>query len=61
VLQGLHRLWPPLIEFVRSMVDDLDIQYPGPLVAVCAHGAKIADSRQLHSSKLTCLDMDELC
>lgn len=23
VLQGLHRLWPPLIEFVRRMVDDL--------------------------------------
>jgi ribosomal protein L16 Arg81 hydroxylase len=23
VLQGLHRLWPPLIEFVRHMVDDL--------------------------------------
>lgn len=23
VLQGLHRLWPPLINFVRSMVDDL--------------------------------------
>ena len=23
VLQGLHRLWPPLIDFVRSMVDDL--------------------------------------
>lgn len=23
VLQGLHRLWPPLIEFVRAMVDDL--------------------------------------
>ncbi|MDT5176962.1 MAG: bifunctional lysine-specific demethylase and histidyl-hydroxylase [Mycobacterium sp.] len=23
VLQGLHRLWPPLIEFVRSMVDDI--------------------------------------
>ncbi|BBZ27676.1 hypothetical protein MMAD_19710 [Mycolicibacterium madagascariense] len=23
VLQGLHRLWPPLIEFVRGMVDDL--------------------------------------
>ena len=23
VLQGLHRLWPPIIDFVRSMVDDL--------------------------------------
>ena len=23
VLQGLHRLWPPLIDFVRCMVDDL--------------------------------------
>ncbi|MBJ7337025.1 cupin domain-containing protein [Mycolicibacterium sp.] len=23
VLQGLHRLWPPLIDFVRGMVDDL--------------------------------------
>ncbi|MEV3902365.1 cupin domain-containing protein [Mycobacterium sp. NPDC050551] len=23
VLQGLHRLWPPMIEFVRGMVDDL--------------------------------------
>jgi ribosomal protein L16 Arg81 hydroxylase len=23
VLQGLHRLWPPLITFVRGMVDDL--------------------------------------
>jgi ribosomal protein L16 Arg81 hydroxylase len=23
VLQGLHRLWPPLIDFARSMVDDL--------------------------------------
>ncbi|TFV54905.1 cupin [Mycobacterium sp. PS03-16] len=23
VLQGLHRLWPPLIEFVRQAVDDL--------------------------------------
>jgi ribosomal protein L16 Arg81 hydroxylase len=23
VLQGLHRLWPPLIEFVRHVVDDL--------------------------------------
>lgn len=23
VLQGLHRLWPPLIEFVRSTIDDL--------------------------------------
>jgi hypothetical protein len=23
VLQGLHRLWPPLIDFVRDMVDDL--------------------------------------
>ena len=23
VLQGLHRLWPPLIDFVRTMVDDL--------------------------------------
>jgi lysine-specific demethylase/histidyl-hydroxylase NO66 len=23
VLQGLHRLWPPLIDFTRSMVDDL--------------------------------------
>jgi ribosomal protein L16 Arg81 hydroxylase len=23
VLQGLHRLWPPLIDFVRSLVDDL--------------------------------------
>jgi ribosomal protein L16 Arg81 hydroxylase len=23
VLQGLHRLWPPLIDFVRQMVDDL--------------------------------------
>ena len=23
VLQGLHRLWPPLIDFVRRMVDDL--------------------------------------
>lgn len=23
VLQGLHRLWPPLIEFVRRAVDDL--------------------------------------
>jgi ribosomal protein L16 Arg81 hydroxylase len=23
VLQGLHRLWPPLIDFVRSMVDAL--------------------------------------
>jgi hypothetical protein len=23
VLQGLHRLWPPLIEFVRNAVDDL--------------------------------------
>jgi ribosomal protein L16 Arg81 hydroxylase len=23
VLQGLHRLWPPLIDFVRSAVDDL--------------------------------------
>ncbi|OBK54812.1 cupin domain-containing protein [Mycobacterium kubicae] len=23
VLQGLHRLWPPLIDFVRAMVDDL--------------------------------------
>jgi bifunctional lysine-specific demethylase and histidyl-hydroxylase NO66 len=23
VLQGLHRLWPPLIEFVRAAVDDL--------------------------------------
>ena len=23
VLQGLHRLWPPLIDFVRHMVDDL--------------------------------------
>ncbi|MDP7722687.1 cupin domain-containing protein [Mycobacterium sp. TY814] len=23
VLQGLHRLWPPMIDFVRSMVDDL--------------------------------------
>ncbi|AFM14881.1 hypothetical protein Mycch_0053 [Mycolicibacterium chubuense NBB4] len=22
-LQGLHRLWPPLIDFVRAMVDDL--------------------------------------
>jgi ribosomal protein L16 Arg81 hydroxylase len=23
VLQGLHRLWPPVIDFVRRMVDDL--------------------------------------
>jgi lysine-specific demethylase/histidyl-hydroxylase NO66 len=23
VLQGLHRMWPPLIDFVRAMVDDL--------------------------------------
>lgn len=23
VLQGLHRLWPPLIDFVRAMVDDV--------------------------------------
>ncbi|OBK16144.1 cupin domain-containing protein [Mycobacterium asiaticum] len=23
VLQGLHRLWPPVIDFVRNMVDDL--------------------------------------
>lgn len=23
VLQGLHRLWPPLIDFARGMVDDL--------------------------------------
>jgi hypothetical protein len=23
VLQGLHRLWPPLIDFVRDVVDDL--------------------------------------
>lgn len=23
VLQGLHRLWPPIIEFARGMVDDL--------------------------------------
>lgn len=23
VLQGLHRLWPPVIEFVRQLVDDL--------------------------------------
>ena len=23
VLQGLHRLWPPLIDFVRDLVDDL--------------------------------------
>lgn len=23
VLQGLHRLWPPVIDFVRSLVDDL--------------------------------------
>ncbi|MYR05289.1 cupin [Gordonia sp. SID5947] len=23
VLQGLHRLWPPVIDFVRGMVDDL--------------------------------------
>jgi len=23
VLQGLHRLWPPLIEFVRRVVDDI--------------------------------------
>ncbi|MDO3637649.1 cupin domain-containing protein [Mycolicibacterium arseniciresistens] len=23
VLQGLHRLWPPMIDFVRGMVDDL--------------------------------------
>jgi ribosomal protein L16 Arg81 hydroxylase len=23
VLQGLHRLWPPLIEFIRQAVDDL--------------------------------------
>ncbi|TQR83528.1 cupin [Mycobacterium hodleri] len=23
VLQGLHRLWPPIIDFVRGMVDDL--------------------------------------
>ena len=23
VLQGLHRLWPPLIDFVRHLVDDL--------------------------------------
>ena len=23
VLQGLHRLWPPLIDFVRGMVDEL--------------------------------------
>ena len=23
VLQGLHRLWPPIIDFVRSLVDDL--------------------------------------
>ncbi|MET0475782.1 MAG: cupin domain-containing protein [Mycobacterium sp.] len=23
VLQGLHRLWPPVIDFVRHMVDDL--------------------------------------
>jgi ribosomal protein L16 Arg81 hydroxylase len=23
VLQGLHRLWPPLVDFVRRMVDDL--------------------------------------
>jgi ribosomal protein L16 Arg81 hydroxylase len=23
VMQGLHRLWPPLIDFVRQMVDDL--------------------------------------
>ncbi|QLL06313.1 cupin domain-containing protein [Mycobacterium vicinigordonae] len=23
VLQGLHRLWPPIIEFVRGMVDEL--------------------------------------
>ena len=23
VLQGLHRLWPPLIEFVRQVVDDI--------------------------------------
>jgi len=23
VLQGLHRLWPPMIDFVRAMVDDL--------------------------------------
>lgn len=23
VLQGLHRLWPPLIDFVRGIVDDL--------------------------------------
>jgi bifunctional lysine-specific demethylase and histidyl-hydroxylase NO66 len=23
VLQGLHRLWPPLIDFVRALVDDL--------------------------------------
>ena len=23
VLQGLHRLWPPLIEFVRGLVDEL--------------------------------------
>lgn len=23
VLQGLHRLWPPIVDFVRGMVDDL--------------------------------------
>jgi len=23
VLQGLHRLWPPVIDFVRAMVDDI--------------------------------------
>ena len=23
VLQGLHRLWPPIIDFVRTMVDDI--------------------------------------
>ena len=23
VLQGMHRLWPPIIDFVRGMVDDL--------------------------------------
>ncbi|MGO7984355.1 JmjC domain-containing protein, partial [Rhizobium johnstonii] len=23
VLQGLHRLWPPLIDFTRLLIDDL--------------------------------------
>ncbi|PRC51433.1 cupin, partial [Mycobacterium sp. ITM-2017-0098] len=23
VLQGLHRLWPPLIDFVRDVIDDI--------------------------------------